>query len=250
MKNMPNLSRFCDIFAVGMLASTLFMAQAHAASLQVAPILLEFSPQEKVKELWLTNTGNDSIRAQVRVNAWTQTNHQDVLITSKDLIASPMVLSIPAGQRQLVRLIRNMPTTANTSEQAYRLIVDELPDPQNTEQSGLQLLLKYSIPVFFNVSSTSPSEQGITSLKEMKFSYTASKLTVTNQSNHYKRFSQLSYIDAQGKKTPIQMGLVGYVLSGQTMQWDIPKQINVSAGGQFVAVVNMDVKEQRLPLSP
>ncbi|GAA5012791.1 fimbria/pilus periplasmic chaperone [Acinetobacter puyangensis] len=249
MKNMPNLSHFRNIFAIGMLASTLFVAQAHAASLQVAPILLEFSPQEKVKELWLTNTGNDSIRAQVRVNAWTQTNHQDVLTTSKDLIASPMVLTIPAGQRQLVRLIRNIPTT-NTSEQAYRLIVDELPDPQNTAQSGLQLLLKYSIPVFFTVSTTGDSEQGITSLKEMKFSYTASKLMATNHSNHYKRFSQLSYIDAQGKKTPIQMGLVGYVLSGQTMQWDIPKQINVGAGGQFVAVVNMDVNAQSLPLSP
>lgn len=47
----------------GILAASIFITQAHAASLQVAPILLEFSPQEKVKELWLTNTGNESIRA-------------------------------------------------------------------------------------------------------------------------------------------------------------------------------------------
>ena len=74
------------------------MIQAHAASLQVAPILLEFSPQEKVKELWLTNTGSDEIRGQVRVNYWTQNNNQDVITPTKDLIASPMVLTIPAGQ--------------------------------------------------------------------------------------------------------------------------------------------------------
>jgi fimbrial chaperone protein len=58
-----------------------------------------------------------------------------------------MVISIPAGQRQLVRLIRNT-QIANTTEQAYRLIVDELPNSQTDVQSGLQLLLKYSIPVF------------------------------------------------------------------------------------------------------
>jgi fimbrial chaperone protein len=34
---------------LGVLATSIFMAQAYAASLQVAPILLEFSPQEKLK---------------------------------------------------------------------------------------------------------------------------------------------------------------------------------------------------------
>ncbi|OTG80395.1 hypothetical protein B9T27_13220 [Acinetobacter sp. ANC 4648] len=225
------------------------MTQAQAASLQVAPILLEFSPQEKVKELWLTNTGDESIRAQVRVNAWTQSNDQDVLTASKDLIASPMVLSIPAGQRQLVRLIRNV-KTVNTTEQAYRLIVDELPNSKAETQSGLQLLLKYSIPVFFKVSNSNDTNQGITSLKGISFKYTPHTLTVSNQSDHYKRFSQFAYIDAQGKKTLIQMGLMGYVLSGQRMQWNIPNHINVKPDGKFVAVVNMDVREQVLPLSP
>ncbi|MDC6673854.1 fimbria/pilus periplasmic chaperone, partial [Leclercia adecarboxylata] len=134
MKTPAKFSHVFHICGAGILAASISITQAHAASLQVAPILLEFSPQEKVKELWLTNTGNENIRAQVRVNAWTQSNQQDILANSKDLIASPMVISIPAGQRQLVRLIRNT-QIANTTEQAYRLIVDELPNSQTNVQS-------------------------------------------------------------------------------------------------------------------
>ena len=251
MKKPAKFSHVFHICGTGILAASIFITQAHAASLQVAPILLEFSSQEKVKELWLTNTGNESIRAQVRVNAWTQSNDQDILTNSKDLIASPMVLSIPPGQRQLVRLIRNI-QIKNTTEQAYRLIVDELPNSQTDVQSGLQLLLKYSIPVFFKVSDSNNTEQGITSLQGMSFKYSTQTqtLTINNQSNHYKRFSQFAYRDTQGKKTPIQMGLIGYVLSGQRMQWKIPNNINVTRDGKFIAVVNMDLREQILPLSP
>lgn len=249
---MKNTSRWSNVLrkcSLGILATSIFMIQAHAASLQVAPILLEFAPSEKVKELWLTNTGNEAIRGQVRVNTWTQSNNQDILTPSKDLIASPMVLTIPAGQRQLVRLIRSK-TTTDQPEQAYRLIVDELPNLQTEKQGGLQLLLKYSIPVFFKASSSEGIEQGFTSLKGMSFKYSANKLTVTNQSQHYKRFSQFTYIDAQGNRTPIQTGLMGYVLSGNSMQWNIPSNITIKPNGKFVAIVNMDVREQILPLSP
>ncbi|WP_109292292.1 fimbrial biogenesis chaperone [Acinetobacter baumannii] len=231
-------------------ATSIFITQAHSASLQVAPILLEFSPQEKVKELWLTNTGNEAIQGQVRVNAWTQKNNQDVLSPSKDLIASPMVLVIPPGQRQLVRLIRMNTNDSSSSEKAYRLIVDELPNPQIKKPSGLELLVKYSIPVFFKSSSLDTTQQGITSLNNISFKYSTNTLTVSNQSQHYKRFSQFAYVDPQGHKIPIQTGLMGYVLSGQTMKWNIPAHIKVKPNGKFVSVVNMDIHAQELILSP
>lgn len=241
------MSYMLRLTGVCTLLSSFLITQAYATSLQVAPILLEFLPQEKVKELWLTNTGNEAIHSQVRVNSWLQVNNQDTLIPSKDLIASPMVLTIPPGQRQLVRLIRGTATNSST-EKAYRLIVDELPNPQSEAQSGLHLLLKYSIPVFFKTSASDSVQQGLTSLKEMTFKYSANTLTITNQSQHYKRFSQFAYIDEQGKKTPIQMGLMGYVLSGQSMQWKIPNQLNIKPTGKFVAVINMDIREQELPI--
>ena len=248
MKNTANLSCFSVICGAGVLIASIFMMQAQAASLQVAPILLEFSPKEKVKELWLTNTGNESIRAQVRVNEWTQVNHVDVLTPSKSLIASPVVLSIPAQQRQLVRLIRSN-TVPNNSEEAFRLIVDELPNAITESQNGLQVLLKYSIPVFLKVPNLTNESKEVGSLYDVHFIYSPQKLTVVNHSKDYKRFSQFSYINAQGQKTPIQQGLVGYVLSGQTMEWMIPNTVKVMPGGKFVAVVNSESNEQELPIS-
>lgn len=248
MKNTANLSCISAICSAGVLIASIFMMQAQAASLQVAPILLEFSPKEKVKELWLTNTGSESIRAQVRVNEWTQVNNVDVLTPSKSLIASPVVLSIPAQQRQLVRLIRSN-AVPNKSEEAFRLIVDELPNVTTESQNGLQVLLKYSIPVFFKVPNLANEDKEIGSLDDVRFIYSPKKLTVVNQSTDYKRFSQFAYINAQGQRINIQQGLVGYVLSGQTMEWPIPNTVKIMPGGKFVVVVNSESNEQELPIS-
>lgn len=129
----------------------------HAASLQVAPILLEFNPNEKIQELWLMNTGDETIRAQVRAKSWTQKENQNVLEDTKDLIASPMILSIQPGQKQLVRVVKLNPTL--TTEQAFRLIVDELPSDKAIKINGVQLLLQYSIPVFLKPLALNPSLQ-------------------------------------------------------------------------------------------
>jgi len=248
MKNTAHLSYFLRVCGASVFIANIFMLQAHAVSLQVAPILLEFAPNERVKELWLSNTGNGNIRAQVRINEWVQENQEETLQPSKSLIASPMVLTIPTQQRQLVRLIRNTPAT--NSEQAFRLIIDELPNNQYEKPSGLQVLLKYSIPVFFKVSDSNSMDQGLTSLKGLSFRSGPQKLTVSNQSNTYKRFSQLAYVNDKNEKVMIQQGLVGYVLSGKTMEWKIPDTIKVTKGGKFVAVINSDISEQNLPLSP
>ena len=248
MKDITWLSRLLRVCSASILVTSILIIKAHAASLQVAPILLEFSPNERVKELWLTNTGNESIRAQVRVNEWVQENQRDTLMPSKSLIASPMVLSIPAQQRQLVRLIRNSPV--NNTEQAFRLIVDELPNKQQETKSGLTVLLKYSIPVFFKVSNSTDVDQRLSTLKGLTFKYSPQKLTVNNQSDSYRKFSQFAYVNEMNEKVMIQQGLVGYVMSGQTMEWTIPNAVKVTTGGKFVAVVNSDLSEQTLPLSP
>lgn len=223
----------------------------HAASLQVAPILLEFNPNEKIQELWLMNTGDETIRAQVRAKSWTQKENQNVLEDTKDLIASPMILSIQPGQKQLVRVVKLNPTL--TTEQAFRLIVDELPSDKAIKINGVQLLLQYSIPVFFKAPSTQPV---ITDLKKpmslngVQFSFKDHQLIVKNQSSHYIRLSQLNYIDETGKNIPVLGGLVGYALVGQMMQWPIPKGIAISPKGHFEALINSDDIAQPLPLTP
>lgn len=239
-----------SIYISGILAvfASLPLAQVQAASLQVAPILIEFSTADKAKELWLTNTGSTNVRAQVRVQQWTQQNSQDTLAPTKNLIASPLITEIKPGQRQLVRLIKPAAIPVN-QEQAFRLIVDELPDNKsNDNKTGLNILLQYSIPVFYKTNQKQMINQGITSIDRVQFKYAKGQLTATNLSNSYIRLSQLNYISGNGRKSPLFPGLVGYVLVGQTMSWSLPKVISFDPSGKFQAVINSDFKEQTLPV--
>jgi len=111
-----------------------------AASLQVSPISVTFSTGEKAKEIWLTNTSDQPIRAQTRVLSWTQEAGKDQLNASRDLVASPSITEIKAGDRQLIRVL-SMNVQNTVQEQTYRLLIDELPNSSHgNQQTGLQLL--------------------------------------------------------------------------------------------------------------
>lgn len=219
-----------------------FIGSVHAASLQVAPILLEFSKQQTAKELWLTNTGQKEIYVQTQVNQWTQKNHNNQLQATNTLIASPMVSMIKPGQKQLVRLIRAKDTSIS-EEQAFRIIVEELPQTSVEEQSGLKLLLRYSIPVFINTSAD-PLPEAL--LDGVDVQYHDHKLMISNKNQSYRKFSQLSYLAPNGSRTIIYPGLLGYVLAEQVMQWEIPEGIAVVSGGKFMATINGELEEQNI----
>ena len=97
---------------------------AQAADLQVNPIMVEFATGEQSQAIWLTNTGTEPLKAQVRVSSWTQADGTDRLTPTRDLVASPAILEVAAGEQQLVRLIRPR-TEASQSEIAYRLAIDQ-----------------------------------------------------------------------------------------------------------------------------
>jgi len=219
-----------------------------AASLQVSPISVTFSTGEKAKEIWLTNTSDQPIRAQTRVLSWTQAEGKDQLNASKDLVASPSITEIKAGDRQLIRVL-NMHVQNAVQEQTYRLLIDELPNSsQSGQQTGLQLLLQYSIPVFVQSTEMMPSKSGLTSLDQVGFNYHNQQLTIHNNRKSHIRLSELSYINPNGVKIPLIQGLVGYILNGQTMQWNIPVHAQMQPNGKFEARINTDGLAQTLPI--
>src|SRR5512146_2569858 len=119
------------------LAAALLIAcgSAGASGLQVAPVGLEFAPGSTAQGVWLTNTGNDLLRAQVRVYHWTQSDGKDVLTPAQGLVASPPMLNLQPGAQQLVRVIRTG-APAGPNEDAYRLLIDELPQPEKEEKTS------------------------------------------------------------------------------------------------------------------
>jgi fimbrial chaperone protein len=227
---------------------SLYSLSSLAASLQVAPISVAFSPQEKAKEIWLTNTSERPIRAQTRVLIWSQVAGQDQVNPTRDLVASPSITEIKAGEQQLIRIIRIAPQ--NTAvEQTYRLLIDELPSSAQADaQTGLQLLLQYSIPVFIQPSDSIAMRNGLTLLNQVNFQYQNQQLIVKNNAKSHIRISELIYINPNGERIPLINGLVGYALAGQSMRWDIPESKKILPNGKFEARINSDGLAQMLPI--
>lgn len=226
-------------------------AAAPAASLQVAPILVEFQAGQQAQALWLTNTGEAPLHAQVRVQQWTQADGTEQLAPTRDLVASPAIVEIAPGQKQLVRLLRLQPA-ATGREQAYRVLVDELPKTDGPANSGLTLLLRYSIPAFVLKAGATPiieraGPAPLADLSQVSATLGDGTLSVANGGDQRLRIMQLAYVNPDGSRIVLNDGLVGYVLAGQRMQWPLVLPTAARPGGSLRAVFNHDGQEQALP---
>lgn len=99
---------------------------AVAASLEIAPVLLELPPARPSAVLNIINAGGTPARLQLRAFGWTQENGQDRLQPTEALLFSPPQFTLAPGESQVARVaLRRAPS--GSSESAFRLLVDELP---------------------------------------------------------------------------------------------------------------------------
>ncbi|QIL72556.1 molecular chaperone [Diaphorobacter sp. HDW4B] len=230
-----------------------------AGSLQVSNVLLELPQTDTAQGLWLSNEGETPLRAQSRVLQWTQdSTNGDQLTASTMLTASPPLVEIAPGERQFVRVVRLQKGDPQT-EQAYRLMVSELPPNAGSAAAtgaskGVQLLIQHSIPVFVipQDGQTLGARHGTTSLQP----YTSqldtqatdsSTLQMQNVGKQRVRISRVEFVDANGKSSMLMPGLLGYVLTGQTMKWQLPLPASMrQTGGRIDVRLNDDTQSQTL----
>ena len=226
-----------------------------AGNLQVAPILLEFANSQPSQTLWLTNSGTEALRAQVRVQHWAQQDGQEHQQPSDGLLASPPLMDIGPGQSQLVRIVQPQPGR-HADEQAFRLTIDEVPTATGSASSSLRFLLRYSIPVFVLPTGATPQLERTgkrlhTDATQLQGHWQASngqaRLVLHNHGVQRIRISQLSWIPTSGPAIEITPGLLGYVLAGQQMRWTLPLPGPLPADGFLHARLNDDVDPQALP---
>ena len=226
-----------SIFSGLLLSSSVAMA----SGLQVSPISLSLQAKENASGLTLSNTGDDVVHAQVRVYHWSQDGKGDQLTASRGLLASPPMIELKPGEKQLIRIIRASapPSGAGAVEDAYRLSIDEIPVKSAVQKTGLQFALSYSLPVFIQpvgIKETSP---------RLQWNYTVQPdgnqvaMRVSNSGNGRAQLAKLSIEDATGKNIEINPGLLGYVLPGATMQWTLKIPLNeLKNAGKVKVMIN------------
>lgn len=195
------------------------LVPTRASGLQVSPIGLRLAAAAPADALWLTNTGSETLHAQVRVYRWTQADGKDVLTPSRDIVVSPPMVTIAPGDRQMVRVIRQVTPPADGVETAYRVIVDELPVDTN-DKAGLRFVLKYSIPVFL-APAGDPTVKA-TLVAAWSVTPGGNALTVRNTGKGHAQVADVSWTAGSQSANAHMPGLVGYALPGATMTWKLP----------------------------
>lgn len=204
---------------------------AHAASLQVAPVLIEVPQPAATSSLQLRNFGVKPITAQVRIFRWSLQNGLDQLVETRDVVVSPPLSEIAPNSRQLIRIVRisKQPLQA---EESYRLLIDEVPEQSDARKAGVNFTVRYSVPVFF-LGAAAGSEPLTWSVEQQ-----AGKLTVvaSNPGSRHVRIAALRVLGARGEIVSFGEGLTGYVLAGSTARWSTKGTLSNPAPGSTVAI--------------
>lgn len=229
---------------VALLALCLLMAaDAFATSLQVAPTSLQLEPRQRAGELWLTNSGTSPVKLQVRVFRWVQQDGREQLLPTDDLLATPPMQQLAAGQQQLVRVMRTV-ADAPAAQQHYRLIVDEVPDLA-TRSEGMQFVLRYSIPVFVQPSGHARLAPRLQA-RLVRLDDGRDGVEVSNSGNSYAQIADLALGSTQRPRI-VHPGLLGYVLPGQVMRWPLERTAIDRDNDQITAKLNGE--SEQTPLS-
>ncbi|SFH96010.1 fimbrial chaperone protein [Bosea sp. OK403] len=218
--------------ALVVLAASL-AGQASAASLQVAPVLLDLPAPATTATITLRNTDVEPITAQLRIFRWIQDNGVERLEPTNDVVASPPLVDLRSRQDYTVRVIR-VASRPPDKEEAYRLVIDELPKPKRASGT-VALVTRHLVPVFFTGKSASPPAiswsagqhgRGIT-------------LAAVNSGDTRVRLAAVTLRDASGQVLSASKGLLGYSLGRSSMRWDIAAPARPTKSGASVTISGM-----------
>jgi len=190
---------------------------AEAGSLQVEPVLLDVTAPGAASTVTLRNEGTQPINAQIRVFRWSLVDGQEKLEPTDAVVASPPSVTLTPKGQYIARVVR-VSKQAVAGEESYRLMIDQLPDLAQQKNGTINLLVRYSIPVFFGApNKKNPTVTWSVAVKGDKVA-----LTARNTGDRRLRISALSLRDANGKHLSFGAGLAGYALGGSTKTWTVP----------------------------
>ncbi|CBG88688.1 fimbrial biogenesis chaperone [Citrobacter rodentium] len=215
-----------------------------AATILLWPIDPWLAADSNATELWIQNQGTTPTTMQVRIVRWQQENGFERYTSQQDVVASPPIVRIEKGNKQLIRLIKQS-TVPHGVEQAYRIIVDEIPQPgsQNKPQMGLNVQMRYSLPLFVygeGVKTWAQEEHHAqVNPSQLRWRVVRNEgqpqLEVRNDGDIHVRLSKVS-LRQGGAQHAMAEGLLGYVLPGSVRRWPLPT--GATRPDQLTAAIN------------
>ncbi|RFB79443.1 fimbrial biogenesis chaperone [Methylovirgula sp. 4M-Z18] len=216
----------------GVLAATLAIAlvlssAARAGALSVLPILIEGDSRTT---LTLKNQDSRPLNIQIRVFKWTQVDGEDRLEPTDEVVVSPPIVAVAPNQDYVVRLQR-MSSEPPAQEEAYRVVVDQLPNPNRQRNGTVEVVLRFLVPAFFG----SPDESQPRLRWALETRGGRRVLVAENSGDRRVQLTNLA-LKKGNRVVSVQKGLAGYVLGHSEKVWPVPANV---AGGAGTSVISM-----------
>jgi len=211
---------------------------AGAANLQISPVTINMRAEQTSAGITLQNLGDAPLFGQVRVFLWDQANGEEAMSPTQELVASPPIVEIAANGRQTIRLVRTQAASAQ-QERTYRVLIDEVGRDDDPARSGVDIRLRYSVPVFV-LPSGAPGKEVLDWQVYRKDGEWM--LRVQNTGNFHAQIGSLTLTNQAGKNFVISNGLFGYVLAGRMRVWRLPVPRDAALEGALAIAVNVNAK--------
>ena len=196
---------------------------ASAGTLQVNPVLLEISANRRTATLTLRNQEASPVTVRAYPLEWRQADGDESYSETSAVIVSPPIFTIAPGATQLIRVGLRSPSGAR---QAYRLIVEEVPDA--SPGNGIRVALRLNIPLYTMIAAGDASALRWSAWEEQG----GWVVEAVNDGPGYVRLSQQAALNATGLQVDGHVNF-GTVLPGATRRWRIGPQLDVRDQNRF-----------------
>jgi fimbrial chaperone protein len=199
-------------------------APASAGTLEVNPVLLEINSAHRTATVNLRN--DDAVPVTIRTYAleWRQSGGEEDYADTSAVIVSPPIFTIAPGATQLVRVGLRTPAS---SPQAYRLVVEEVPEAGPA--GGIRVALRINLPLYAWLSAGQASALRWSARRDGDGGWT---LEAANEGAGYVRLDPSLAEAAIGVRVPEQVTL-GTLLPGATRRWHIAGSLDVRNAARF-----------------
>ena len=166
-----------------------------AGSFYIAPTKGELSEDSKYIVFEVKNTSENISSIQVQAMSWEIQNGEDVLKPTRDIIATPVIVSIKPNVKQIIRVGLNRKPDKE-EELFYKLLVSEIPNLKRAEVKGTQITVEFSIPIILKATENTKTN---ISLKSKILLDSTINLEIENEGKKHEIINSITfnYVDDQ-----------------------------------------------------
>ena len=203
------------IFVATLTSASVFGAySAGATSITVLPVRIELPANGQAEVVRVQNLASEPVLVKVTAARWE--DDQDDPHGADPILAVPPIFEVGAAREQVIRLARRQPLNG-AKEEAYRLIVSEVPKDEEIEPGAVRLVLRLNFPMFVTPEGALPDPEWAL----QKAPNGEGELVLANAGTAHVRIEKLE-LAAEARLEPVFADEgVTYALAGESVTWSL-----------------------------